>query len=84
MPEFRHPRALDSVRGYPPSRVHLTKREKPRIRDGTFETDNERAVERVAASYGLTLEDLRVSQTCDVVKNDGEVCGRQTPCPYHD
>jgi len=22
--------------------------------------------------------------TCDVVKNDGEVCGRDRPCPYHD
>jgi len=22
--------------------------------------------------------------TCDVVKNDGEVCGRERPCPYHD
>lgn len=24
------------------------------------------------------------SDTCDVVKADGEVCGRSTPCPYHD
>lgn len=22
--------------------------------------------------------------TCDVVKGDGEVCGRDRPCPYHD
>lgn len=22
--------------------------------------------------------------TCTVVKNDGEVCGRPTPCQYHD
>jgi len=22
--------------------------------------------------------------TCDVVKNDGEVCGRERPCAYHD
>jgi len=22
--------------------------------------------------------------TCDVVKNDDEVCGRERPCPYHD
>lgn len=21
--------------------------------------------------------------TCDVVKNDGDVCGRELPCPYH-
>jgi len=23
-------------------------------------------------------------ETCDVIKNDGEVCGRERPCPYHD
>jgi hypothetical protein len=23
------------------------------------------------------------SATCDVVKTDGEVCGRERPCPYH-
>jgi len=22
--------------------------------------------------------------TCDVVKGDGDVCGRDRPCPYHD
>jgi len=21
--------------------------------------------------------------TCDEVKNDGDVCGRELPCPYH-
>jgi len=23
-------------------------------------------------------------ETCDVVKGDGDVCGRERPCPYHD
>jgi hypothetical protein len=23
------------------------------------------------------------SDTCDAVKNDGDVCGRELPCPYH-
>lgn len=23
------------------------------------------------------------AETCDVVKTDGEVCGRDLPCPYH-
>lgn len=23
------------------------------------------------------------TETCDVVKSDGEVCGRELPCPYH-
>lgn len=29
------------------------------------------------------LEDAEI-EVCDVVKNDGEVCGRELPCPYHD
>jgi len=24
------------------------------------------------------------AETCDVVKADGDVCGRDKPCPYHD
>jgi len=24
------------------------------------------------------------SGTCDVVKQDGDICGRDRPCPYHD
>lgn len=24
------------------------------------------------------------AETCDAVKQDGEVCGRKLPCPYHD
>jgi len=27
---------------------------------------------------------LRVRETCDVVKDDGDVCGRDRPCQYHD
>ncbi len=23
------------------------------------------------------------ASTCDTVKSDGEVCGRELPCPYH-
>lgn len=24
------------------------------------------------------------TETCEEVKSDGEVCGRERPCPYHD
>jgi len=34
------------------------------------------------------LEDLKGSASeenvCEVVKSDGEQCGREKPCPYHD
>jgi hypothetical protein len=29
-------------------------------------------------------DDAEPTGTCDVVKNDGEVCGRDRPCQYHD
>jgi hypothetical protein len=28
-------------------------------------------------------DDCGPTETCEVVKNDGEVCGRELPCPYH-
>jgi hypothetical protein len=30
------------------------------------------------------VDDADPSGTCDVVKSDGEVCGRDRPCSYHD
>ncbi|AFH22025.1 hypothetical protein OSG_eHP14_00225 [environmental Halophage eHP-14] len=38
---------------------------------------------RYAAANDCEPDDLLVSATCDVVKSDGEVCGRNLPCPYH-
>lgn len=29
------------------------------------------------------IEEKQVDETCDVVKSDGERCGRDLPCPYH-
>ena len=43
----------------------------------------EPAAQEWAAGYDTTLEALRVTETCDVVKSDGEVCGRELPCQYH-
>lgn len=39
-----------------------------------------------ADGYGLDYADVVQSEgTCQVVKeSDGEVCGRDRPCPYHD
>lgn len=29
------------------------------------------------------FEYIDSGETCDAVKSDGEVCGRELPCPYH-
>jgi len=52
--------------------------------DGCFETDADDAVERLARVHGFEVDDLRVTDTCDTIKSDGDVCGRDRPCPYHD
>lgn len=53
--------------------------------DGTFAVpDDARGwAEDYAAANGTTVDALRVTETCDTVKTDGEVCGRELPCPYH-
>jgi len=60
--------------------------------------DHGRWLDRYADSYGVDPADLVVGDTddtdtdgpssdepdtCDTVKADGEVCGRELPCPYH-
>lgn len=34
----------------------------------------------VRAHLGVTDE---TTETCDEIKTDGDVCGRDLPCPYH-
>lgn len=53
--------------------------------DGTFEIpDGARGwLEQWADGYGFDADDLLVLETCQVVKSDGDVCGRDLPCPYH-
>jgi hypothetical protein len=38
-----------------------------------------------ADCYGVPPDGLLHADpaTCDTVKHDGEVCGRELPCPYH-
>jgi len=54
--------------------------------DGTFavpdDADDELA--RFADRYDVDPEALRVADTCAAVKQDGDVCGRERPCRYHD
>lgn len=64
--------------------------------DGTVDVP-ERAAAAWAESYGLSVGDIAVADehaeggdsgqegdTCTAVKSDGEVCGRERPCQYHD
>jgi hypothetical protein len=84
MAEYRHPRALDDVAGNPPAQVHLSGGHVA-VDGETFDHDDEAAVESLADRYGVDLSALRVGgDTCETVKSDGEVCGRERPCPYHD
>jgi len=50
--------------------------------DDTFEAPDA-WVEAFADRYGVDVATIAQEQTCDVVKHDGEVCGRELPCPYH-
>jgi hypothetical protein len=50
--------------------------------DGRYVGPPEQFADAVADSLGVTV-DGEDSGTCDAVKSDGEVCGRELPCPYH-
>jgi len=56
------------------------------IRDGPDFDDagdeaevDERTADRLTSRGDFEL----VVETCDIVKSDGDVCGRELPCPYH-
>ena len=87
MPTLRHPRALDEVDGHPPRTVpSAAVGERVTVDDaGEFEVAEASDARDLAAAYGVELERLVVedTETCDTVKSDGEVCGRELPCPYH-
>jgi hypothetical protein len=40
-------------------------------------------LEGYARANDCAPDDLLVTDTCDEVKSDGEVCGRELPCRYH-
>lgn len=54
--------------------------------DGHYEIGEQRGWLRgYAAAHDCDPDDLLVDDTptCETVKSDGEVCGRELPCPYH-
>ena len=84
MPRYRHPRVPTDHDGDPGFAVSLGGATVELDSEGCFETDDAAAVRALAAAYDTTPDALRVDDTCDVVKSDGDVCGRERPCPYHD
>lgn len=82
--QITHPRAGDA----PVPSVATVDGTDYRIEDGTVsapETDARALADAWADRFGTDAEALLEAdaETCDVVKNDGEVCGRELPCPYH-
>jgi len=37
----------------------------------------------LAEAHDCTADALLSAEPCGVIKSDGEVCGRELPCPYH-
>jgi len=86
----RHPYALEEDAPAVDGAVHIGGRRDVHAvdADGVIDVADsvpESAVESWAEGYGYTVEELRVevADTCQVVKADGEVCGRELPCAYH-
>lgn len=78
-----HPNTVRDTVDDPDDRVTLRGETYAVAADGTVDVP-ERAAREWADRYGLGLDAIRVTETCEVVKSDGEVCGRERPCPYHD
>lgn len=80
----RHPAAGDSD-GVPPTQVDVAGAKRPVDDDGVVTAPPDVA-RRLAAAWAdrfdVDADDL-LAETCDAVKSDGEVCGRDLPCPYH-
>jgi len=92
MPRYRHPRVHEapSDAAVPRIAVDVNGDHVPLDADGCFEAPASVAAD-IAAAHGLGVDVLRVDpppdadpETCDVIKDDGEVCGRDRPCRYHD
>jgi len=84
MPTVRHPCDRDDVTGHLPDVVTVRRENYDVADDGTVTLPTDADVRTLADAYGLAPGDLSDTETCDVVKADGEVCGRERPCSYHD
>ena len=83
----RHPRALSDLRGRPPAVTYGTDTYSVDS-DGYLECPDDvgrELAEALAERHGVDVDEILDSgaETCDVVKSDGEVCGRELPCRFH-
>jgi len=79
----RHPQA---DRDAAPAAVTVGTTTYPVASDGRIDCpagDEGRVARVLARAYGVRPDALIVTETCNTVKTDGEVCGRELPCPYH-
>jgi hypothetical protein len=80
--QVTHPRAGDA----PLPSVATVAGTDYRIEDGVVdapETAARTLADAWAERFDADPEALIVAETCDTVKADGEICGRELPCPYH-
>lgn len=91
MARYRHPRTFDRD-GAGGFAVDIDGRHVSVEESGEFEADadaDSRALRAIAAAHDTSVAEMHDraqdgdSGTCDVVKSDGEVCGRDLPCVYH-
>lgn len=95
MPTVYHPNAVRDTDDDVDDRVYLGGESVEVSDDGTLDVTDGQA-DTLARMYDVTVSDLRVGEetddgptggdesgTCTEVKTDGEVCGRDLPCPYH-
>lgn len=95
---LQDPKSRAGVDGYADSHIDVQGTLVAVEDDGTFEHPGitrewaESYAEREGVDVGVVLVDepaqdeteASKSDTCETVKGDGEVCGRERPCPYHD
>lgn len=53
------------------------------VKNQIWRTGDENKVSDDLADHNLTYHNFVIA-TCEVTKDDGEVCGREKPCSYHD
>lgn len=84
--EVTHPLANRDTS--PPEAVSVAPGESYDVVDGVVDVPDaaaERLADVWAARYDVDAAALldHGAATCDAVKSDGEVCGRELPCQYH-
>ena len=92
--QVQHPRATDADPRDPPTAVSVPGHGNVAVNTDGYLADldddvADRAMRALGDAYGVDYTDDGDvvldggAQTCEAVKSDGDVCGRELPCPYH-